>query len=59
MGRLEAARAMHNPKNWEEQKEARRRTAFEELFFMQAGILLLRKKRESHVMSIKCARAWS
>ena len=55
MGRLEAARAMHNPKNWEEQKEARRRTAFEELFFMQAGILLLRKKRESHVMSIKCA----
>lgn len=34
MGRLEAARAMHSPKNWEEQKEARRRTAFEELFFM-------------------------
>lgn len=55
MGRLEAARAMHNPKNWEEQKEARRRTAFEELFFMQAGILLLRKKREKQVLSIKCA----
>lgn len=55
MGRLEAARAMHNPKNWEEQKEARRRTAFEELFFMQAGILLLRRKRQKHVMSIKCA----
>ncbi|WP_297015195.1 ATP-dependent DNA helicase RecG [uncultured Dialister sp.] len=55
MGRLDAAKAIHNPVSWEQQKEARRRTAFEELFFMQAGILLLRKKRRSHVMGIKCA----
>ena len=55
MERLEAIRAMHNPRSWEEQKEARRRIAFEELFFMQAGILLLRKKKEKHVGSIKCA----
>jgi ATP-dependent DNA helicase RecG len=55
MGRLDAIRGMHNPKDWEEQKEARRRIAFEELFFMQGGILLLRKKREKDVLSIKCA----
>lgn len=55
MGRYEAVRGMHSPDTWEEQKEARRRIAYEELFFMQAGILLLRKKREKNVMSIKCA----
>lgn len=55
MGRYEAVREMHSPDTWEEQKEARRRIAYEELFFMQAGILLLRKKREKNVMSIKCA----
>lgn len=45
MGRREAVLAMHNPKNWAEQQAARKRLAFEELFFMQAGVLLLRKKR--------------
>lgn len=55
MGRLDAYRGMHNPPDWETQKEARRRMAYEELFFMQAGILLLRKKREEKVSSIKCA----
>ena len=55
MGRLEAMKVMHQPKNWEEQREARRRIAFEELFFMQAGVLLLRKKREEGASSIKCA----
>ncbi len=55
MGRLEAMSCMHHPKNWKEQQEARRRVAFEELFFMQAGVLLLRKKREKGAESIKCA----
>lgn len=55
MGRLAAIRAMHDPKDWAEQREARRRIAFEELFFMQAGVLLLRKKREEGRESIKCA----
>lgn len=55
MGRLRAYRAMHNPPDWKTQQEARRRMAYEELFFMQAGILLLRKKREKDVSAIKCA----
>ncbi len=55
MGRLEAMACMHHPKNWQEQREARRRIAFEELYFMQAGVLLLRKKREQGAASIKCA----
>lgn len=46
MGRLAAIRAMHDPKDWAEQREARRRIAFEELFFMQAGVLLLRKREK-------------
>lgn len=45
MGRREAVLAMHSPKNWANQRAARKRLAFEELFFMQAGILLLRKKQ--------------
>lgn len=55
MGRREAFRAMHFPGSWEEQKAARRRLAFEELFFMQAGIFLLRKKRRQTTSGIKCA----
>lgn len=55
MGRLRAYRTMHNPPDWKTQQEARRRMAYEELFFMQAGILLLRKKREKDVSAIKCA----
>ena len=55
MGRQEALMAIHFPKNWDEQKGARRRLAFEELFFMQAGIFLLRKKREAGMHGIKCA----
>ncbi len=32
MGRMAAIRGMHDPAGWEEQRAARRRTAFEELF---------------------------
>lgn len=45
IGRREAVLSMHSPKNWNDQRAARKRLAFEELFFMQAGILLLRKKQ--------------
>ena len=55
LGRREAYTAMHFPKNHAERALARRRIAFEELFFMQAGILLLRKKREAKMHGIKCA----
>ena len=54
MGRMAAIRGMHDPAGWEEQRAARRRTAFEELFFMQAGIQLLRKRRETDNVGIKC-----
>lgn len=55
MGRREALEAIHFPKSWAEQKAARRRLAFEELFFMQAGIALLRQKRQQGMTGIKCA----
>lgn len=55
MERKEAVYAMHFPRSWEEQKRARYRLAFEELFFMQAGIWLLRKKREQGHTGIKCS----
>lgn len=48
MERAEAIRVMHNPENETMRQAARKRMAFEELFFMQAGLLLLkgRGKRE-------------
>lgn len=55
MDRRAAVSAIHFPKSWEEQKAARRRLAFEELFFMQAGIALLRQKRQQGMAGIKCA----
>lgn len=55
MDRRAAVWAIHFPKSWEEQKAARRRLAFEELFFMQAGIALLRQKRQQGMAGIKCA----
>ena len=55
MGRREAVEAIHFPPSWAAQKAARRRLAFEELFFMQAGIALLREKRRQGRSGIKCA----
>ncbi len=55
MGRREAYERMHFPKDYGERQAARRRIAFEELFFMQAGIFLLRKKREARRHGIKCS----
>lgn len=54
MGRKQAIKFMHFPKDWGLYRQARYRLAFEELFFMQVGIWLLRKKRESYGIGIKC-----
>ena len=55
MERAEAIRVMHNPENETMRQAARKRMAFEELFFMQAGLLLLKRKREKGASSVKCA----
>lgn len=54
-GRREAIYAMHFPSSWAQQKTARKRLAFEELFYMQVGLALMRKAREVTTLSIKCA----
>ena len=50
---IEAYERMHFPKSREEQEEAREQLAYEELFDMQAG-LCLRRRRESRKQGIKC-----
>ena len=45
---------MHSPENLNRQKAARRRLAFEELFYMQAGLQILRRNREKNTAGIKC-----
>lgn len=54
MPALEAYENMHFPENMEKQQEARRQLAFEELFDMQLG-LLLRRRREGKRRGLKCA----
>lgn len=51
----EAVEAMHHPQNWNDQARARKTLAFEELFYMQVGLALLKRKRSQKVISIKCA----
>lgn len=41
-----AVGVMHNPDNFDELKQARRRLAFEELFVLQLSLYLMRSKRE-------------
>lgn len=55
MDRNQAVRMMHQPRSMEMQKKARYRLAFEELFFLQTGVLTLRRQREAGVRGIKCA----
>ncbi len=44
--RISALMAMHFPKNPEELKQARNRLCFEELFYLQLGLLRAKKKRQ-------------
>jgi ATP-dependent DNA helicase RecG len=48
IGRVEAIRAMHQPRNLEEIAPARERLAYEELFLMQLAISLQRKWAAAH-----------
>ena len=50
---VEAYEMMHFPKSREEQEKAREQLAYEELFDMQAG-LCLRRRREGRRQGIKC-----
>lgn len=52
--RNNAVKMLHNPKTYGEKEMARKRLAFEELFFMQSGILMLREKRKANLYGIKC-----
>ncbi len=53
MPALEAYKKMHFPPSMEAQQEARRQLAFEELFDMQLG-LLLKRRREKKERGLKC-----
>ena len=48
MSRYEAFREMHFPTSWERYQEARKQLAYEELWIMQMGLLLLRAHEQSH-----------
>ena len=65
IGRIEAFRQIHFPKNESELKAARRRLAFEELYLIQCGLLLLKRQSSleqkgiRHLMNSKLLmRVW-
>ena len=47
MGRQEAVRAMHFPRDLAEYKQALRRTKFEELFYFQMNLQVLKAENKS------------
>ena len=53
MGRREALRAVHFPKDGEELKRARYRLAFSELYLIQCGLLLLKKQSQQTRLGIR------
>ncbi len=53
--RREALYAVHLPESQDAFKSIREELAFDELFYMQLGILRMRKKRETSAIGIKCA----
>ncbi len=53
MQRQKAFAAIHFPKNFEEIKEARRRLAFEELYLIQCGLLLIKKHNQSEKRGVR------
>ena len=48
----EAIRAIHFPKNFEQLAEARRRLAFDELFMIQCGLMLIKKQTKDDRLGI-------
>ncbi|MBS6029004.1 MAG: ATP-dependent DNA helicase RecG, partial [Negativicoccus succinicivorans] len=53
--RAEVTRLAHQPPNQETATAVRQELAFEELFFLQLGVLRLRAQREIGAVGIKCA----
>ena len=53
MGRREALRAVHFPKDGEELKRARYRLAFSELYLIQCGLLLIKKQSQQTRLGIR------
>ena len=53
MGRDNAFVAMHFPKNVKELSEARTRLAFEELYLIQCGLLILKKKTRDNEQGVR------
>lgn len=48
-----ATRAMHFPKSYEQLAHARRRLAFDELFLIQCGLMLIKKQTQDDRLGIK------
>lgn len=53
MGRREALRAVHFPKDGEELKRARYRLAFSELYLIQCGLMLIKKQSQQTRLGIR------
>ena len=53
MGRDDAMREIHFPKSIEALKKARERLAFDELYIIQCGLLIIRKKNETEAHGIR------
>jgi len=49
MARRQAMRAIHQPTNWREAVEARRRLVYDELMLMQTGLILSRRLRGGRI----------
>ena len=53
MDRYRAFAAIHFPRDFQELKEARRRLAFEELYLIQCGLLLLKKQSRTEKRGVR------
>lgn len=53
MNRYEATKELHYPTSMDRRLEARRTMAFEELYIMQTGLLLVRAKNKAHMSNLQ------